>query len=144
VPVELFHVDLTTDEQTDIQKLTTAFRNFANASENDRDDSCTEHLVLSFRTTDTEDEMARRFRKVKRLTTNRHGVRTQKILNCSNTAVRTYSLATTVRCTSWTASLHIQASKVFRFSNKRISENYLDLICIIYYIPSIHNNMSVQ
>ena len=72
VPVELFHVDLTTDEQTDIKKLTAAFRNFANASKNDRDDSCTEYLVLSFRTTDTEDEMARSFRKVKRLTTNRH------------------------------------------------------------------------
>jgi len=39
VRVELFHADRRTDEQTDIKKLTVAFRNFANAPENNRDDS---------------------------------------------------------------------------------------------------------
>ena len=47
VPVELFRVDLRTDEQTDIKKLTAASRNFANAPGNNRDDSCTDHFEKS-------------------------------------------------------------------------------------------------
>jgi len=113
VSVELFHVDVRMDEQIDIKKLTAVFRNFASAPENNRDDSCTVYLVLSFRTTDTENEMARRFRKVKMLTTNRHGVKTQKILSFSNTAVRTYSLATTVRSSR---GLYLSTSRQANFS----------------------------
>jgi hypothetical protein len=111
--IELFRVERRTDEQTDIKKLTDPFRNFANAPENNRDDSRTAYLVLSFRTIDTEDEIARRFRKVKKLTTNRHGVTTQKILNFSNTAVRTYSLTTTVRPSH---GLHLPTSRQGKFS----------------------------
>jgi len=122
--IELFYVERRADEQTDIKKLTVAFRNFANAPQNSRDDSRAEYLVLSLRTTDTEDEIPRRFRKVKRLTTNRHRVTTQKIMNFSNTAVRIYSLSTAVRPSH---GLHPFTTRRAKFSVfiTNVSENYL-------------------
>jgi hypothetical protein len=98
------------------------FNNFANASVYNRNRSCTEYPVLSFWTPDPEDQSVRRFRKARRLTTNRHGVTIRKIYNFSNTSVRIYSLETTIKFLLECIS---KQRKIARFSNKLISENYI-------------------
>jgi hypothetical protein len=96
VGAELFHADRRTERQADMTKLKVAFRNFANATKNNRNNSGVKYSVLYFWTPDAEDEGSTSFRKVRRLATYRQELTPQKNRNFINTAVSTYYPATTV------------------------------------------------